>query len=212
MLETIKARTRALLRPLALPAWLLLGLSWLRAAFSSWSELEFFLEKIGQYRAVQWLISPYGLMVLGFAWLTLLLLRPPERGAGAAPATDTDRRLAAIRGLLREASAALRSIPDTPIKTAEEATKRAWPYMIAADFLARGFAHRVKPDFDAYIPAEREKVKAAGKAFNLTNATADYFDALAERLTPDDLDLGFHLPDDWQQFVKGSDKWPPNKR
>ena len=70
----IKRRLRNLARKWAIPGWVLLGLGWFRSMFSSWSELQFALEKLKP--AAEIAVSAPGAVILGVLWLTIVALYP----------------------------------------------------------------------------------------------------------------------------------------
>jgi hypothetical protein len=89
----IGARLAHLKRKAAIPAGVLLVLSGVRWAFSTWSEVEFAWQKAEPWIApvAQFLWSPLGLFLLGILWLTVLVLRPVRASpAPAVPRPELD--------------------------------------------------------------------------------------------------------------------------
>ena len=60
-------------------------------------------------------------------------------------------------------------------------------------------------DYNAF---ERSRKQKLGDAFDLETECAGYLEKLAGRLTKDDLDSGFLIPDTFEQFSHTD--WPKN--
>jgi hypothetical protein len=161
-----------------------------------------------------WFTIVVGLLLMaGVGAVIWLQISDADSGAAtspvAAPATS-DPRLETMKRLLNEASAEVRRSPRNPNMTMDEVSERALMYLHVVRFLNAGFAHYVRPDFDRFMDTEREKWQAVGD-FDAEHTMADYLDRLSARLTPADLDPGFVLPLDYQQFRK-TEPWPANVR
>jgi len=111
-----------------------------------------------------------------------------------------------MRALLREVAERILS-PGNSAAFKDKVTEAMTMQVRLLTFLQNGFRHHVRPDFDAFMKAEKEKSPLDG-----TQTTAErqarYLCALAGRLTFQDIDPGFLLPHTFDQY--GAFQWPAN--
>ena len=127
-------------------------------------------------------------------------------GVGMEP-----NRLQRMRLLLREGADAL--LEPSP----ESSNDDAVTFWKVLRLLQNAFRHHVYPDFQTYMESQGSKYGAAGsledglsgKPYRGARRAAQYLRDLANRLNPTDLDEGFHLPDDLEQYDPFN--WPDNK-
>jgi hypothetical protein len=63
----------------------------------------------------------------------------------------------------------------------------------------------------AYMDKEQKRWEAANGVFSWANEAASYLDALAKRLTFDDIDPGFVMPESFKHY-EDTDNWLANRR
>jgi hypothetical protein len=189
--QHIADRLRQLKQRAALPAYVFLVLGY-------WSTIEF---AVGKIRAFALWVPSWTLTLAGVLWLGYLLLRP-ARGAD---------RVEEMRGLLREAATACHAIQRPARETIDSASALALKDLRLHRFLEMGFAAYVARDYDLLREDERERWQQAGTTFRMELISADFLDRLAARLTADDLDFGFHIPQSYEQF-SAANTWQPNTR
>jgi hypothetical protein len=133
---------------------------------------------------------------------------PSALRPGAVPDSP---RVAALRGLLREAAAAM---PDLPrdYSDARAAAEMAWVvHTTVSELLDRAFLVPSTEDYRRFLAAERDKQL---DGFDPRQAARDFLARLADRITEDAIDPGFLIPDSFAQFRaanEGAD-WPANVR
>lgn len=176
--------------------------------------------ELGDFRSR--IVSVACLAVAAFCYLWLLCTWHPvasrlpsirvEWPARRPGRVDDGTRVKKMQEVLLEAA---RSFRERRIPTDVDATiEKAVRYYTMLVFLTQGFAHRVKPDFDAFMRAEEQKTGGPRSPLDGPTASDDrvarYLEDLAKRLKADDLDDGFLIPDKWSQYDAWS--WPKNTR
>jgi hypothetical protein len=134
----------------------------------------------------------------------------PRRPA-AAPSRQESRRLTETRRILREAADYVRAMPSGR-GAAEDALRIAWVvHQTVPEFLKRAFLVPPTQDYLTYINAEQDKQR---DKFEMRATAAEFLTRLAGRITEDDLDNGFLMPNTWLQFRETDPprNWPANVR
>lgn len=189
-------RLRRVFTKQAIPPWLITG--W--AALDAASNIDFVRQDGAA--VLKFLVTPAGnllVLVIGLAWLVFLAMRPENK-------LD---RVKHLRRLLLEAAKTRREWATDKGSKLDRIENIITQEVRMLLFLQTGFSHRVWPDYQAFMKAEEEKLRAANK-WNAHEAAARYLERLASRLTVDDIDEGFHLPDSLEQYRP--DAWPVNVR
>jgi hypothetical protein len=205
LIQRARDRFLALPKAQAVPSAVLIGLGAIREAFKLWDEAEFAWTKIQEYAALRFFTSSRVLIGAGVLWLVYLLIRQPEE------LTERDIYVRQLRKLMKGAVAKLRTTPKRVPRTTEEATEVAWPYMQARDFMRRAFNVHVYDDFTSVESRESDRWRAAKGHLIIAHYLADYLERLEASLKTEDVDFGFPLPDNYDQFHDAND-WPANKR
>lgn len=195
-----RERFRRLRKRWAIPGWAIVGGSLAYNALDAWSNSEFALSKLQEYAVIDFFLSVPGVMVLGFAWLTVIVFWPGKDA-------DSADRLTAMKRLSLEAAIAARERAKTDSLGDTRAAAEEAYFVIETipTFLDRAFIVSPRSAYLAHINTDRAK---RGDSAKPSESAAVFLEWLALRTRPEDLDEAFFLPAKFEHYLNSSESWP----
>jgi hypothetical protein len=139
------------------------------------------------------------------------LRREPQRVKRVPPKPKEPKRLTDTRALIQEVAAYVEAMPKSlgNARAAAEMSFMVWDTIPL--LLDRAFLVSPSDNYKTFLKTEREKM---GNSPDPRKASAAFLNRYAETITADNLDEGFLMPENFEQFVEadGGNKWPANKR